>query len=182
MAAFVATVTIGGAWSWLETKEVELTLGSYSREEQQDDKPVLGVKRMDYGQGCRFAVNQELEQTALKMVAALRADGGNKRLTADAEMTLVARGHAMDMIAKGYFGHYDLEGKDVGDRLLEAAIDYQVVGENLAYAGNVQIAHDGLVNSRSHLRVMRDDRFSRVGIGVVDGGRCGIVEVQTFAN
>jgi uncharacterized protein YkwD len=47
----------------------------------------------------------------------------------------------IDMLARGYFSHYSPEGKSAFDRLRGEKIPFLVVGENLAFAPTVKIAH-----------------------------------------
>ena len=97
-------------------------------------------------------------------------------------MAKVGRNHSRDMFSRGYFSHYSPEGKDVGDRLDEAGIDYSAAGENLALAPTVSRANSGLINSLGHKRNILDPSFSKIGIGVVDGGVYGKMFTQVFTN
>jgi uncharacterized protein YkwD len=82
----------------------------------------------------------------------------------------VARSHAKDMWERKYFSHYSPEGKDVGDRFMEANIKYSFAGENLALAPTVTTAHTGLMNSKGHRENILEPRFKKIGIGVIDNG------------
>ena len=94
----------------------------------------------------------------------------------------MARDHATDMWERKYFGHVSPEGKDVGNRLREAEVDYNYAGENLALAPTVSTAHVGLMNSEGHKENILDQNYYKVGIGVIDNGVYGKMFVQVFTN
>lgn len=47
-------------------------------------------------------------------------------------MTLVARAHADDMCAQGYFDDVGLDGRNVGERMRDARVPYGLVDENIS--------------------------------------------------
>lgn len=100
----------------------------------------------------------------------------------DSNLQKVARSHSQDMFERNYFSHYSPEGKDVGDRLEKTRVEYFIAGENLAYAPNVAIAHQGLMNSSGHKHNILDPKFKRVGIGVIDGEAYGKMFTQVFTD
>lgn len=122
----------------------------------------------------------ELEARMLEMVNAERQQQGLKPLQADPELTQLARAHSRDMYARGYFAHKSPEGKDLGDRLRAEKVRYLTAGENLAYAPTLPTAHRGLMNSPGHRANILQPRFGRVGIGVLDGGKHGLMVTQNF--
>lgn len=122
------------------------------------------------------------ESEMFQLVNQERKSRGIKELTWNLALVTVARGHAMDMWQREYFGHYSPEGKDVGDRLTAAGISFDIAGENLALAPTVATAHQGLMNSPGHKANILDTRFNKIGIGVVDNGLYGKMFVQVFTN
>lgn len=86
------------------------------------------------------------------------------------------------MFERGYFSHYSSEGKDVGDRLIEAGIYFNYAGENLALAPDINRAHQGLMDSPGHRRNILDPAFGKIGIGVIDGGVYGKMTTQVFTD
>lgn len=129
-----------------------------------------------------LTVDNKSETQMFAMVNNERTSRGIKTLTWDTRLVVVARDYARYMWENHYFGHYDLEGKDVGDRLTAAHISYQVAGENLALAPTVDIAHTGLMNSPGHRANILDKDFNKIGIGVIDNGFYGKMFVQVFTN
>jgi uncharacterized protein YkwD len=57
-----------------------------------------------------------------------------------------------------------------------------VIGENLAYAPNLELAHTGLMNSEGHRANILSPDFNKVGIGIEDGGVYGLMVTQVFSN
>lgn len=123
-----------------------------------------------------------LESQMLDLINQERTSRGIKPLKADPELVPVARAHAADMFARGYFSHYTPEGEDPFQRMTDAGIKFRTAGENLALAPTLQIAHTGLMNSPGHRANILNPNFGRVGIGIMTGGRRGIMVSQEFRN
>lgn len=124
----------------------------------------------------------DLETQMLELVNRERAAAGLQPLEADPEMTRIARKHSADMFARGYFSHYTPENKSPFDRMREDGARFTTAGENLAIAPTLQIAHTGLMNSPGHRANILRPQFGRVEIGILGGGRRGIMISQEFRN
>ena len=124
----------------------------------------------------------ELEAEMLRLVNQERAANGLAPLEADPELTEVARRHSADMFARGFFAHRTPEGKSPFDRIRESEVRFRTAGENLALAPALQMAHTGLMNSPGHRANILQPRFGRVGIGILDGGKRGLMVTQNFRN
>ncbi len=127
-------------------------------------------------------IDHEAEQKMLTMVNQERAKVGLPALVWDENLANIARAHSADMLAQGYFGHKDLNDKSPFDRMTAAGITYKSAGENLAFAANVQLAHNGLMNSPGHRANILETNFGHVGIGVINGGIYGEMFTQDFTN
>lgn len=127
-----------------------------------------------------LSTDKQTEQEMLLLVNQERVSRGIKPLVWDEARAEVGRKHSEDMFKRGYFSHYSQEGKDVGDRLIEAGIDYTYAGENLALAPDLKRSHTGLMNSEGHKRNILDPAFKKLGIGVIDGGVYGKMFTQVF--
>ncbi|HEX6124767.1 MAG TPA: CvpA family protein [Pyrinomonadaceae bacterium] len=123
-----------------------------------------------------------LEEQMLELINRERAAAGLDPLEPDPELTEVARRHSADMFTRGYFSHNTPEGKDPFDRIKESDVRFRTAGENLALAPTLHIAHTGLMNSPGHRANILRPQFGRVGIGILDGGRRGIMVTQNFRN
>jgi uncharacterized protein YkwD len=118
----------------------------------------------------------------LEMLNAERTRRGLRPLHPDPALTQVARAHSRDMLARGYFSHTSPDHADPFDRLRLAHVAFLTAGENLALAPDLQTAHDGLMNSPGHRANILRPQFGRVGIGVLDAGRHGLMVTQDFRN
>ncbi len=140
-------------------------------------------QRVNLGfQTSQFSIDMVSEKTMIDLVNKERVSRGFPALSFDEKLRGIARLHSGDMLTRGYFSHYSPEGKTVADRALAAGIDFLVVGENLAYAPDVESAHKGLMNSEGHRANILSPDFSKIGIGVMDGGVYGRMFTQVFAN
>ncbi len=141
-----------------------------------DEKVNLGF------QTDKFLADAADESAMVDLVNKERTGRGLKALQLDPKLRGIARAHSADMFKRGYFSHYSPEGKTVADRATAAGIDYLVVGENLAYAPSLALAHQGLMNSEGHRANILSVDYSKIGIGVMDAGIYGKMFVQVFTN
>lgn len=126
------------------------------------------------------SIDNKSEMRMLDLINIERAKVGVPGLVWDEELAVVARAHSRDMFARGYFSHADPDGLSPFDRIDRAGIDFKAAGENLAYAANVDLAHNGLMRSEGHRANILEVDFGRVGIGVIDGGIYGRMFTQNF--
>lgn len=130
--------------------------------------------------------NYKLDETdeirMIDLVNKERATRGVKTLTFDSSLRTIARLHSEDMFKRGYFAHYSPEGYSVADRADKYGIKYLIIGENLAYAPSLDLAHQGLMNSPGHKANILSTDFNKIGIGVMDGGVYGKMFTQAFSN
>ncbi|WP_196941184.1 CvpA family protein [Sphingobacterium pedocola] len=124
----------------------------------------------------------DLERQMLGLVNEERAKAKLPALTLDEELTSVARQHSEDMFVRSYFSHISPEGNTPFDRIRAANIRFLTAGENLALAQTLPLAHDGLMNSPGHRANILRKTFRRVGIGILDGGKYGLMVTQKFRN
>jgi uncharacterized protein YkwD len=109
----------------------------------------------------------DLERQMLQRVNQERTKRGLKALAWDGRLADVGRAHSRDMLAKSYFAHEDPKGLTVADRARKAGVFYLVIGENLAFAPTLAIAHEGLMQSPGHRANILRPGFTRLGIGIV---------------
>jgi uncharacterized protein YkwD len=124
----------------------------------------------------------DLEAKMLELVNEERVSRGLKALAPDTAMRRVAIAHSRDMFARGYFAHETPEKKSPFDRMKAAHIRYMAAGENLALARTLAMAHTGLMNSPGHRANILNRNYGRLGIGIIDGGRHGLMVSQEFRN
>jgi uncharacterized protein YkwD/uncharacterized membrane protein required for colicin V production len=126
--------------------------------------------------------DEQSEQTMFYLVNSERLKNGFRKLEFSNDLKNLAREYGRDMFRRGYFSHYNLENLSPFDRMENAKIKFLVGGENLALAPNVNLAHQGLMNSPGHRANILSPDFNKIGIGVVDGGMYGEIFVQEFTD
>jgi uncharacterized protein YkwD len=124
----------------------------------------------------------DLEAQMLDLVNAERRAHGLKAVQPDPILAELARAHSRDMLARGYFAHVTPEGNDLSDRMQQARIGYLSAGENLALAPSLYTAHTGLMHSPGHRANILRPQFGRLGIGILDSGKHGLMVTQDFRN
>lgn len=127
-----------------------------------------------------LAPDPAAEAQLLALVNQERARAGLRPLAPEESLVPVARAHAGEMFALGYFAHESPLTGDPFDRLAAAGIAYLAAGENLAYAPTVEIAHRGLMESPGHRANILSPAFGRAGIGIIRSPYYGLMIVQLF--
>lgn len=154
----------------------------------QDTLTFLTIKprsdeRVNLGfQTQNFHIDELLEDKMVDLVNKERVQRGLMALAFDANLRDVGRGHSTDMFSRGYFSHYSPEGKTVADRAQARGINFNVIGENLAYAPTLELSHNGLMNSPGHRANILSPDYNKIGIGIMDGGIYGLMITQVFSN
>lgn len=167
---------------WIETKlslvfdEVERTMNRLTVKPGSDQTVILPFKVM------APPPRADLEALMLSWVNAERIKAGLNTLKADPELTMVARKHSVDMFQQGYFSHVSPGGKGPFDRMRDDGVQFTNAGENIALAPTLDIAHSGLMHSPGHRANILRPEFGRLGIGIVDGGKYGLMISQEFRN
>lgn len=140
-------------------------------------------ERINLGfQTNEFSVDETAEKAMVDLVNKERISRGLKPLIFNTKLREVGRAHSADMFNRGYFSHYSPEGKSVADRSLKLEVDFLVIGENLAYAPSLELAHKGLMNSEGHRANILSEDYGQIGIGIMDGGAYGKMFTQVFTN
>ncbi len=140
-------------------------------------------ERIDVGfKTDKFEFDESLEFAMIELVNKERVSRGLVALKYNPALRVVARGHSSDMFKRGYFSHYSPENKSVADRAEEAGVDYLIIGENLAYAPNLELAHSGLMNSEGHRANILSKDYTQVAIGIASSEEYGLMITQVFRN
>ncbi len=124
----------------------------------------------------------DLERKMLTLVNTAREEQDLPVLAMSAELTWVAREHAMEMIDLGYFGHRSPTTGSPRDRVRQAGLSPVKIGENLAGHTSGPDAHEMLMNSPPHRANILDATYEIAGMAVVQGGPYGMMIVQVFAS
>jgi hypothetical protein len=116
-----------------------------------------------------------------RMVDLARRSEGLPPLTRDADLERVAHAHAERMMRAAQLGH-DVGDGDPNERVQAAAIPAHEVGENVAHAGDVVLAHRALWSSPSHRDNLLQRRFDRLGVGISNDADGTVWVTEIFAN
>lgn len=127
-------------------------------------------------------VDSSAEEKMLVLVNQERVKEGLNLLTMDSSLRELARDYSKDMLKRGYFAHNNPEGLTPFDRMDDYGISFGNAGENLALAPSVELAHQGLMNSPGHRANILSPSYSKIGIGVMDGGIYGKMFSQEFTD
>lgn len=120
------------------------------------------------------------EQKALDLMNADRIANGLPTLKVNNQLVGLAERYAQDMINRGFFSHYDPEGRSPFDRMKQAGISYRSAGENLAINRNVTAAETAFMNSPGHRANILNPSYTEIGIGVKYASNGQAYVVQEF--
>ena len=109
-----------------------------------------------------------LEQVAAD-IARLRAAHGLPQLRRDPELDEVAKGHSEEMARAHTLAHILPADGSPGNRLDAKGWAYSIVGENLGFAPDAVIAHEGIAQSPAHLSNLLNPKHRSLGLGLARG-------------
>lgn len=137
---------------------------------------------MSFPDNIEITTDFDAERELLDLTNHERESRGIRPLMLDETILPVARSHSTDMFKRSYFSHMTPDGITPAERMINGNVDFLLSGENLAFAPTTKLAHQGLMNSPGHRENILRAEFSRVGIGVIDGGIYGKMYTQNFAD
>lgn len=120
------------------------------------------------------------EQHMFELVNQERQKAGLSPLAADPELTKTARLKSRDMVDLNYFSHDSPTYGSPFDMMKKFGISYRTAGENIACNSSVDKAHAALMNSQGHRENILKSSYTRIGVGIADGGPCGKMLTQQF--
>ncbi len=128
----------------------------------------------------------ELEETVLYLINTIRVSNGLGALQANQVLTNIARLRCNDMIANSYFSHYTPNGQNIFNILHKNDVAYINAGENLGNSsppshGTPEAFANAWMASPSHKANILRSVYTKIGIGVVDGGSRRVV-TTVFTN
>lgn len=131
----------------------------------------------------QLSYDSQSEIVMINLVNQERTKQGFKVLTVDEKLKEAARIYGREMFENGFFSHISaIDGSTPAERANRLGVSFTIIGENLAFAPDVYIAHQGLMNSPGHRKNILFEEYGRIGVGVVDGGIYGKMFVQVFAD
>jgi uncharacterized protein YkwD len=117
-------------------------------------------------QQCDSLAGQQL----LDLINQERAQRGLPPLQADARLTQTACQHTAEIVKHQTLSHQFAGEPALPQRYADAALRFDVAGENTAMAGTVSSVHRVLMNSPEHRDAILNPDFNSVGIGVLRSG------------
>jgi uncharacterized YkwD family protein len=120
------------------------------------------------------------ERQMLDLVNVERSQAGLQPLVADMRLVATARAKSQDMIEFSYFDHNSPRLGSPFDQIKAAGINYRTAGENIAGNQTGADAHEALMNSPGHRANILRPEFTKIGIGIIPGGRYGLMVTQQF--
>lgn len=154
---------------------VHEAMGFMTVRQSSDERINLGFKAVNP------TIDAPAENEMLLLVNYERTSRGLAALGMDTSIRNVARGYSIYMLKNGYFSHVAPDGSAPLQRMLRGRVRFDIVGENLAYAPTVQMAHSGLMKSPGHRANILNPEFRRIGIGVAHAGKYRTMFTQNFA-
>ena len=137
-------------------------------------------ERLDLPDGVELSPDPIAERELFDLVNDERTQRGVAPLEWDERLVPVARAHSQEMFALKYFSHDSPVSGSPFDRIRAAGVFYSRAGENLAYAQSVVVAHRALMESPGHRENILRPEFTRIGIGIINGGLYGRMITQLF--
>jgi len=129
-----------------------------------------------------FAYEADAENQLFALANQVRAEAGVPAFQRDEGLTQAAREHAAAMAAQQQLSHQFSGEASVQQRLAAATpLHIDRAGENVAYAGTVDQAHDNLMHSPPHRENLLNPAYNVAGFGVVRSGD-SLYVVQDFGH
>jgi uncharacterized YkwD family protein/spore coat assembly protein SafA len=124
---------------------------------------------------------KSIESQVITLTNQERAKNGLKPLTANWELSRVARYKAMDMRDKNYFSHTSPTYGDPFTMMKNFGIAYTAAAENIAAGQKTpQEVVQSWMNSSGHRANILSTTYTQIGAGYAQGGSYGYYWVQQF--
>lgn len=137
--------------------------------DQIGTQKVTGISVLDINvkaDGYTSKTMKDMELLVYDLTNSIRKRNGLPILSWSSTASKAARKHSIDMAKNSFFDHYNLSGKDPGDRLREEGISYSSIGENLiAGYGSAIISSHAWFNSSEHRANILNKKFRNLGVG-----------------
>ena len=111
------------------------------------------------------------ESEVIRLVNEVRRENGLKALTANWELSRVARYKSQDMLNKGYFSHTSPTYGTPFQMIRSFGLSYRSAGENIAYGQRTpQAVVNAWMNSSGHRANILSSSYTQIGVGYVANG------------
>ena len=111
------------------------------------------------------------ENEVIRLVNEQRAKNGLKALTANWELSRVARYKSQDMVDNRYFSHTSPTYGTPFQMIKAFGLSYRTAGENIAYGQRTpQAVVNAWMNSSGHRANILNASYTQIGVGYVSNG------------
>ena len=111
------------------------------------------------------------ESEVIRLVNEVRRENGLKALTANWELSRVARYKSQDMLNKGYFSHTSPTYGTPFQMIKAFGLSFRTAGENIARGyPTPQAVVNGWMNSSGHRANILNASYNQIGVGYVAQG------------
>lgn len=111
------------------------------------------------------------ENEVVRLVNEIRVENGLKALTANWELSRVARIKSQDMVDNRYFSHTSPVYGSPFQMIKAFGLTYRTVGENIAYGQRTpQAVVNGWMNSSGHRANILNASYTQIGVGYAANG------------
>ena len=118
---------------------------------------------------CQSVLSYESE--VIRLVNEVRRENGLKALTANWELSRVARYKSQDMLNKGYFSHTSPTYGTPFQMIKAFGLSFRTAGENIARGyPTPQAVVNGWMNSSGHRANILNASYTQIGVGYVAQG------------
>lgn len=135
-------------------------------------------KNIQTNKSSEYKISEREIQLA-NLINEERIKNGLKPLKLDPKLSEIAGLKSKDIAEKGYFSHISPTYGSPFEMMSKFGISYRYAGENLASTWSLTRAHQGFMNSPGHRSNILNPKFTKMGIGIVDGGS-GIIVTEMF--
>ena len=112
------------------------------------------------------------ESEVIRLVNEVRRENGLKALTANWELSRVARYKSQDMLNKGYFSHTSPTYGTPFQMIKAFGLSFRTAGENIARGyPTPQAVVNGWMNSSGHRANILNASYKQIGVGYVAQGK-----------
>lgn len=111
------------------------------------------------------------ENEVIRLVNEIRAQNGLKTLTANWELSRVARYKSQDMVDNRYFSHTSPTYGSPFQMIRAFGLSFRTAGENIAYGQRTpQAVVNAWMNSSGHRANILNASYTQIGVGYVANG------------
>lgn len=160
----------------VELFQVEDQEGLNKKDSQNEERiQIINEEKLETSE-----VLLEMEKKMMDLVNQEREENGLNKLELDEELRNVARIKSEDIVKNDYFDHTSPIYGTPFEMMEGFGIHFTQAAENLAGHQSVELAHEGLMNSKGHRENILRTGLSHMGIGIMPDDKYGYIFTQMF--